>query len=404
MNKIRTISKTIKKASKSFKAVLICGMRQVGKTTVLKNACEKDRAYVTLDNPKDLLMAKNEPQFFFETYKTPVFIDEIQYASEIFPYIKMITDDRSEKGLFWMSGSQQFGLMQNVTETLAGRLAIFDMLGFSIYEREGLGDQQEPFLPIQNVQPKLAKKDLQETFRTIWLGSYPEIAVMDDESAWQAFYGSYIRTYLERDVRQLITIGDNLTFLKFLKVVAARTAQELNIADIARNVDIAPNTVKNWLSILEASGVIYLLQPYYNNALKRAIKKPKLYFTDTGLCAYLSEWNTPKTLEAGAMSGAFFETFVVTEILKSYYHNGINPSLYYYRDNASVEVDLLIGADGVLYPVEIKKTSNPDKDMVRNFKALKRLKQNIGYGSLICLTDRARPLDENANAVSVWEI
>ena len=226
----------------------------------------------------------------------------------------------------------------------------------------------------------------------------------NNEINWHAFYSSYVRTYLERDVRQLIKVGDNMTFLKFLKVVAARTAQELNVADIARNVEIAPNTAKSWLSILEASGVIYMLQSYYNNVSKRAIKKAKLYFTDTGLCAYLSEWNTSEALAAGAMNGAFFETFVISEILKSYYHNGINPSLYYYRDNTGAEIDLLISANGFLYPVEIKQTSNPNKDMIKNFNVLKSLKQNIGYGTIICLTDKARPLDENANAISIWDI
>lgn len=403
MYKSRTLKQIIINSSENFKAILICGMRQIGKTTFLKNICEENRTYVTLDNPNDLLMAKQEPQFFFQTYRPPLLIDEIQYAPELFPYIKMLVDESNDKGLIWMTGSQQFLLMKGVTESLAGRLAIFDMLGFSLYERQGIGEEQKPFLPSRNVDSKLKKQDLKETFKTIWTGSFPQIAI-EDSTQWPVFYSSYLRTYLERDVRQLLKVGDQMSFLKFLKVVAARTAQELNIADIARNVDIAPNTAKNWLSILEASGVIYLLQPYFNNISKRVTKKPKLYFTDTGLCAYLTEWNTPETLEAGAMSGAFFETFVVMEILKSYYHNGEQPSFYYYRDNAGTEIDLLISANGTLYPIEIKKTSNPVKDMIKSFNVLEKTGQKAGLGCLICLTDKARPLTENVNAISLWDI
>lgn len=403
MYKSRTLKQIIKNSSKNFKAILICGMRQIGKTTFLKNICEDNRTYVTLDNPNDLLMAKQEPQFFFQTYKPPLLIDEIQYAPEIFPYIKMLVDKSDDKGLIWMTGSQQFLLMKGVSESLAGRMAIFDMLGFSLYETQGIADEQKPFLPSSNVISKLTKQDLKETFKTIWKGSFPQI-VLEDDNQWSIFYSSYLRTYLERDVRQLLKVGDQMAFLKFLKVVAARTAQELNIADIARNVDIAPNTAKSWLSILEASGVIYLLQPYFNNISKRITKKPKLYFTDTGLCAYLTEWNTPETLEAGAMSGAFFETFVIMEILKSYYHNGEYPSFYYYRDNTSTKIDLLISANDTLYPIEIKKTSNPSKDMIKNFRILEKTNQKMGYGCLICLTDKARPLSENANAISLWDI
>lgn len=403
MYKSRTLKQIIENSSKNFKVILISGMRQIGKTTFLKNIAGENRTYVTLDNPNDLLMAKQEPQFFFQTYRPPLLIDEIQYAPEIFPYIKMLVDESNDKGLIWMTGSQQFLLMQGVSESLAGRLAIFDMLGFSLYERCGIGEEQKSFLPSSNVIPKLKKQDLKETFKTIWKGSFPQIA-LEDDSQWAVFYSSYLRTYLERDVRQLLKVGDQMSFLKFLKVVAARTAQELNIADIARNVDIAPNTAKSWISILEASGVIYFLQPYFNNISKRTTKKPKLYFTDTGLCAYLTEWNTPETLETGAMNGAFFETFVVMEILKSYYHNGEHPSFYYYRDNTGVEIDLLISTNGTLYPIEIKKTSNPSKDMIKNFRILEKTNQKIGYGCLICLTDKARPLTENANAISLWDI
>ena len=402
MYKTRTLAAKVTRVSEAFKVVMLTGMRQVGKTTLLRQLSAQKRRYVTLDNPKDLLMAKTEPEFFVQSYPPPVFIDEIQYAPELFPHIKMLVDASERKGLVWMTGSQQFLLMKGVSESLAGRMALLDLLGFSIYERTGQGALQKPFIPSPNPAAVVAHKDLKETFEVIWKGAYPGVSEVGSDE-WPTFYGSYVRTYLERDVRQLSKVGDELAFLRFLKVLAARTGQELNLADVARNVEVAPNTAKNWLSVLESSGVIYLLQPYFNNPTKRLIKTPKLYFWDTGLCAYLAEWNTPQTLAAGAMSGAFFETFVVTEIIKSYWHNGKKPSLFFYRDNQQVEIDLLIAQDGMLYPVEIKKTGNPTKEMVKNF-ALRIPGQKMGYGTLICLTDKPRPLTANANAISIWDI
>jgi len=402
MYKTRTLKDKIARVTESFKVVMLTGMRQVGKTTVLRQLSAQKRQYVTLDNPKDLLLAKTEPEFFFQTYPPPVFIDEIQYAPELFPHIKMLVDSSERTGQVWMTGSQQFLLMKGVSESLAGRMALLDLLGFSLYERQGLGAAQNPFLPSPKPPAVLKHKDLKETFEIIWKGSYPGVVDMANDE-WSTFYGSYVRTYLERDVRQLSRVGDELAFLRFLKVLAARTGQELNLADIARNVEIAPNTAKNWLSILETSGVVYLLQPYFNNPTKRLIKAPKLFFWDTGLCAFLAEWNTPQTMAAGAMSGAFFETFVVTEILKSHWHNGLKPSVYFYRDNQQAEIDLLIAQDGQLYPIEIKKTGSPKKEMVKNFE-LHIPGQKMGYGTLICLTDKARPLTAYANAISVWDI
>jgi predicted AAA+ superfamily ATPase len=327
----RTLTEEIMRISKSFKAILINGPRQIGKTTLLKHAAEGDRRYVTLDNPSDLLLAKNDPKGFLDIYKPPVIIDEIQYAPELFSYIKILLDNSDKTGSIWMTGSQQYNMMKNVTESLAGRVAIIDMLGFSLYERESLGIKQKPFLPSPTSQNILVKKGISDTFQIIWQGSFPE-AISKDTKDRMAFYDSYVRTYLERDVRQLINVGNEISFIKFLKVVAARTGQELNIEDIARNVGIAPSTAKNWLSVLKASGIIYLLQPYFKNITKRLTKTPKLYFLDTGLAAYLAGWTTPEALEIGISSGAFFETFVISEILKSYYHNGENPPLCFFRD------------------------------------------------------------------------
>ncbi|GHV62976.1 ATPase [Spirochaetia bacterium] len=399
----RTMTNTLLRTSQNFKVILLTGMRQVGKTTFLKEiAVGEGRKYVTLDNPKDEQLAKEEPAFFFETYAPPVLIDEIQYAPELFRYIKMLADTTDKRGILWMTGSQQYNLMAGVTESLAGRVSILDMLGFSLYEQDGKAAAQAPFLPSKTPPGILAKRNLAETYQIIWQGSYPE--VIDKNADQRAlFYSSYIRSYLERDVRQLLNVENESAFQRFLSCAAARTGQELNLTEMARDAGIAPNTAKSWLSILETSGIVYLLKPYYRNVTKRLTKRPKLYFMDTGLCAYLSNWTTPETLESGAMGGAFFETFVITEIIKSWYHNGRRPSFYYYRDSNQAEIDLLIEQDGLFYPIEIKKTANPGKQDIKAFDTFAAI-EKTGYGSLICLTDHPRPLTPNAGAISVWDM
>ena len=399
----RTIETTVKQVNKTFKALLLTGMRQVGKTTLLKDLAEDNRTYITLDDQRLLKLAKDDPYLFFQTYQPPLLIDEIQYAPELFSYIKMLLDAGQETGQIWMTGSQQFLLMQGVSETLAGRIAIMELSGFSMYERERNGNLQKPFLPMPKPESILKKRSVLETYEVIWKGSFPGM-VLNDNQAWSLFYSSLIKTYIERDVRQILNIGNELSFYNFLKVVAARTAQELNLTDLANNLDISLNTVKSWLSVLQASGIIFLLQPYFENQTKRIVKRPKLYFSDTGLCAYLTDWNTPETLSSGAMNGAIFETFVVSEIIKSYKHNGLSPSLYFYRDSNKVEIDLLIVQNGIFYPVEIKRTANPNNKMVKNFKVLENIGKKTGYGSLICLTDAVLPLSTTANAISIWDI
>jgi len=399
----RTIETLIKKANDNFKVLLLIGMRQVGKTTILKNIADTERTYITLDDVLSLNMAKEDAYLFFQTNKLPILIDEIQYAPELFSHIKMLVDASSQFGQVWLTGSQQFLLMKGVSESLAGRLAVLELMGFSIYEQEGKGNLQKAFLPSVTPTSLLPRKSLAETYQTIWKGSFPEITLKDNDM-WSLFYSSFVKTYIERDVRQLLNVGNELAFYNFLKVVAARTGQELNMSDMANSLDISLNTVKSWLSVLQTSGVIYLLQPFYENITKRIVKRPKLYFTDTGLCSYLTDWNTPETLSSGAMNGAIFETFVVAEILKSYKHNGLSPSFYYYRDNNKVEIDLLIVENGVFHPIEIKRTASPNKDMIKNFSVLETLGKKTGYGSLICMTDKVLPLTHNANAISVWDI
>jgi predicted AAA+ superfamily ATPase len=402
MYKDRTLQSEIQRVSRNFKTLLLTGPRQVGKTTLLKHAAEAGRKYVSLDNPTDLHRAKTDPKGFLDLYMPPVIIDEIQYAPELFTYIKMLVDDSDERGQVWMTGSQQYNLMEGVTESLAGRVIIMDMQGFSIYEQLGKGGVQKPFLPSTQPPQLLARKNTLNTFKVIWQGAFPDV-INKDEKSRKDFYDSYIRTYIERDIRRIVNIGSEVAFITFLKVVAARTGQELVIEDIARNVEVAPSTAKSWLSILMASGLIYLLQPYFRNITKRLTKRPKLYFMDTGLASYLAGWTTPESLEAGVSAGAFFETFCISEIIKSWRHSDLNPELYFYRDEKKHEIDLLIHQDGLFYPIEIKKHGTPSLADISVFKIFGKL-EKLGCGCEICLTGKIQPLDRDVLAISIWDI
>jgi predicted AAA+ superfamily ATPase len=402
MYKERTLKAEIRRISGEFKTLLLTGPRQVGKTTLLKHAAEKGRKYVSLDNPADLHQAKTDPQGFLDIYAPPVIIDEIQYAPELFSYIKMLVDESDERGRIWMTGSQQYNMMEGVTESLAGRVIILDMQGFSIYERAGKGEAQKPFLPSANPLGLLPHKNTLNTFKTIWQGSFPDVINREPKSR-KDFYDSYIRTYMERDIRRIVNIGNETSFFTFLKVTAARTGQELNLEDIARNVGIAPSTAKSWLSTLNASGLIYLLRPYFRNTTKRLTKRPKLYFMDTGLASYLAGWTTPESLEVGASAGCFFETFCISEIIKSWQHNDLNPDLYFFRDEKRHEIDLLIHQDGLFYPIEIKKHGTPSLQDIGAFKIFGNL-EKLGYGCEICLTGKIQPLGREVQAISIWDI
>lgn len=398
----RTIENSIKKATKTFPVVLVTGARQVGKTTVLKASEAQERTYVTLDNPLLRDFAKTDPELFLERYSTPLLIDEIQYAPELLPYIKMIVDERKENGLYWLTGSQQFHLMQNVSESLAGRVAILNLAGFS--QNEKLKTPEKPsFVPTKEYFKETAgnspKLTLNEVYEMIFRGSYPAMNVSDAD--WEIFYSSYVQTYIERDIRDLKAISDEHTFLKFMRIVASRTAQVLNYTDIANSVGISVPTVKSWISLLVTSGILYLLEPYYKNITSRVIKSPKLYFLDTGLCAYLTGWSSPQVLEMGAMSGEFFETYVVSEIIKSYWHQGKRAPVYYYRDKDKKEIDLLIEDSGVLHPIEIKKTSKPDKSMIKNFDVLNFKDIKRGEGGIICLSSEFIPMTKEDNIIPV---
>lgn len=347
-------------------------------------------------------LAQNDPRLFLDRYKPPVFIDEIQYAPQLFPYIKECVDSRKAKGLFWITGSQQYNLMQNITESLAGRVGILHLQGFSQSEKHGNADKPA-FLPEKdyinaNAAPTF---DLKQIFRLIWKGSFPALWTSPDDY-WEMFYASYVQTYIERDVRQIVNVSNELTFIKFMRAAAAQTGCLLDYASMARDTGVSEPTIKSWISVLHKTGVIYLLQPYSGNLTKRAVKTPKLYFLDTGLACYLTRWNAPEPLEAGAYAGAIFETYVVSEILKSYWHNGKEPPVYFYRNKDMQEIDLLIDLNGKLYPIEIKKKSNPDKSDVRYFRLVEsELHRPCGDGAVICMAPTHLPITENTTAVPV---
>ena len=400
----RTLENFAMSAARQFPVLLVTGARQVGKTTFLRHLSEDERTYVTLDDPLLLDLAKRDPALFLQRFRPPLLIDEIQYAPELLPYIKMEADKIGRPNLFWLTGSQQFHLMKGVSESLAGRVAIIRLLGFSRREMIGQSRELRPFVPIVSEitgrEASGGALDLRELYSLIWRGTFPAIAI-NKEMDWNLFYSSYIQTYLQRDVRDLAKVGDEMAFLRFLRIAAARTGQLLNLSEFARDADIAVNTAKSWLSILQASGIVYLLEPYHTNLSKRLVKTPKLYFLDTGLCAYLTEWSSPETLEAGAMSGAILETWVMSELLKSYWHNGREAPFYYYRDKDKREIDLLIVQDGIIYPLEIKRTASPGIGDIRHFGVLEKLKMPIGPGGVICLARQSLPLSESAMAIPV---
>jgi len=404
MYRYRTLEGFLQKATEQFPVIMVTGPRQVGKTTFLKHMSANERTYVCLDDPMVRSLAKEDPRLFFQRFQPPLLIDEIQYATELLPFIKMKVDESHDAGMFWLTGSQQFHLMKGVSESLAGRVGIVNLLGFSLREIYGYAEAAMPFLPDHSIIKQLSKHSrpipLKELYNRIWRGSFPSVALHEDVDR-DLFYSSYIQTYIQRDIRDLARVGDEMTFLRFLRAVAARTGQLMNMSDIARDADVTPSTAKNWISILQASGVVYLLEPYHSNVTKRLVKAPKLYFLDTGLCSYLTEWSSPETLEAGAMSGAILETFIVCEILKSYWHCGKHAPLYYYRDKDKKEIDMLILHDGVFYPLEFKKTASPKKDSISNFHVLDRLNIPVGSGGVICLSDTILPLAENIQIIPV---
>jgi len=402
----RTLGKTIHTISESFPVLMLTGARQVGKTTLLEMCAQGRRAQVTLDDLDARNLAQSDPALFLQTWKPPLIIDEIQYAPQLFSAIKAMVDREKRNGLFWLTGSQKFHLMRGITESLAGRVAIVDLLGLSQAEMLGRAESSRPFVPTPEWIAQARQSatggsgQLMDVYQRIWLGSYPRL-IEQGPAARNLFYRSYIQTYIQRDVQDVLKVTDQLAFNRFLGAVAARTGQLLNYASLARAVEIDNKTAKSWLSILETSGLVYLLQPYHHNLTKRLVKAPKLYFLDTGLAACLTKWPDAASLEAGSMSGALLETWLVAEILKSYWHNGLEASLYFYRDTDQREVDMIIEVGDTLHPVEFKKTASPSVSASRQFAVLEKLGKTVGSGAVLCFVERDIPLSSQVTAVPV---
>lgn len=400
----RHAEKTASKLAEMFGSILIAGPRQVGKTTMLEKLTD-GITYVSLDDPIIKASAEEESGTFFKDNPPPVFVDEIQKAPALFNQIKLLLDRSHKKGQFFMCGSQQFKMMKGVSESLAGRIGLCTLLGFSLRETHAV-DCSLPFIPTEEYfsarKQNLAEITYDEVWNTVQRGLMPELFINPNFS-WQLYYSAYVRTYIERDVRELSEIGDTVKFTNFMIAVAASTGQLVNVASLARDVGISAPTAERWLSILVASNIVYLLQPYSNNVMKRAIKTPKLYFLDTGLAAYLTRWNSPEVLKTGAMAGAFFESFVISEIIKSYYNAGISdPPIYFYRDKDMNEIDLLIENNGTLYPIEIKKHADPQKSDAKAFKLIDSI-PNVkkGQGGIVCLYDNLVTLTEGVKVIPI---
>ena len=406
----RNIENTIKKVSSEFPVLVLTGARQVGKSTMLQLIKENDMNYVTLDDLDARNLALNDPKYFLEQYSYPLLIDEIQYAPNLLSYIKMIVDEERlenlknnecNKTLFWLTGSQQFKVMKEVSESLAGRIGVLNLYSLSLSEI--LNNGSDVFNPsIENLKKKKIKSklDTKQIFEIIYNGGMPSIVTKTIER--NDYFSSYINTYIERDIKQLLNVGKTIEFYNFMQYIAVRTAQEVNYATIANEIGVDSKTIKNWISILESSGIIYLLQPYYSNLSNRIIKAPKLYFMDTGLCSYLAKYPNAETLEVGALGGAIFETFVVSEIIKNFTSHGVDPKmhLYYYRDKDQKEIDLIYAEANVLYPIEIKKGVSPNRPD-KHFGVLKKFSDNISTGLVFCMSSKLQPINQNCWLVPI---
>lgn len=402
----RSLEKVVARVTEEYPVVLVTGPRQVGKTTMLQKLMEgTDRSYVSLDDLNERSLAKTDPEMFLQLHKPPVLIDEVQYAPELFTYIKIHVDKTHKPGDFWLTGSQVFKLMQGVQESLAGRVAVLSMTSLSQAEIDGAA--AAPFAVELDVLSarKIGRTpmDTPAIFERIFNGSMPAI-VSGQTTNRQIFYSSYLSTYIERDVRELSDSIDSLKFLRFMTAVAARCSGMLNVAEIALDADISQAQAKAWLQILETLGIIFYLHPYSNNLLKRLVKTPKLYFYDTGLVSYLTKWSSAEVLESGAMNGAILENYVVSEVAKSYLNCGVEPYMYYYRDKDMKEIDIVLEHDGILNPIEIKKTANPGTELTRVFAVLDKGAVPRGNGAIICMKPELSAIDRNNFIVPIWMI
>ena len=396
----RHMEKPVMELNEQYPVLLLTGPRQVGKTTMLEHLIEvegKGRKKVSLDDLTLRELAKTDPKMFFQLYQPPLLIDEVQYAPELFPYIKIMVDERHQPGDFWLTGSQLFKMMEGVQESLAGRVALLHLSPLS--QSEIMKRPPEP--PFSLELPLLSERqngrqmlNTPEVFQHIHQGGMPALVTGTYSNA-SIFYSSYIDTYMERDVRRLSNDIDSLKFLRFLRSVAARTSQQVNYKGIADDAEIDQTTAKNWLHVLEALGIIFLLEPYSNNVLKRTVSTPKLYFYDSGIVCYLTRWSSPETAMEGAMSGALLENYTVAEIIKTYQNAGQEPFLYYYRDKDAREIDLILEQDGKLFPIEIKKMASPPKKLTKVFDLIGKSPLQRGTGAILCMADQLGAFDQN---------
>lgn len=402
----RDIEEKIIALSKEYSCVLITGPRQVGKTTVLRQLMDGGREYVTLDDMDERSLAKRDPAMFLAMHKAPLMIDEVQYAPELFSYIKIEIDKGAAPGSYWLTGSQAFALMELAQESLAGRVAILHMSGLSQHEIYGFGSCM-PFAvelgALKEREKTNAPADIAEIYDRIWKGSMPGLAG-GRFSDRDVFYSSYLQTYIERDVKDQVQLADPLLFRDFVRAAACRAGQMLNVHDIAQDVGVSDDTAKRWLQVLEKSDVIFFLRPYSNNLLKRTVKTPKLYFFDTGLVAYLTRYSSPEILMNGAINGAILENFVVSEILKSYHNNGKECLLWYYRDSNCNEIDMVIESDGMLHPLEIKRSVNPGSELIGAFDLLDKASVPRGNGAILCMRPKLSAINSENYIVPVWMV
>lgn len=393
----RTLERKFWHMNSFFKAILVTGARQVGKTTMLKHLSEgQTRTYVTLDNLMARNLAQTDPVLFFQTYKPPIIIDEVQKAPQLFEQIKIICDEREETGLFWLTGSQQYHMMKNIRETLAGRIAILNLYSLSKNEIDGVSFPNEldfSFSCLVERQKHVKKNNILDVFEHIWRGGMPQVLEADSEQR-QEYYSSYIDTYLMRDVAEAGGITDTVRFLKFLKACAALVSEQVNYKTLAESSDISQPTAKQWVQVLQGLGIVYLLQPYSNNALKRLTKTPKLYFCDTGLCAYLSMWLSRDTLMNGAVNGHYFENYVVMELVKHFAYARSKANLTYYRDSNTKEIDVFLEENNNIHPLEIKKSALPDRREIKKYELLDKAMLTRGNGGIICMCEEVIPIDQ----------
>jgi len=403
----RYLEAHLERLSSSFKVVMLTGPRQVGKTTLLEhlgNSQKPKRNIVSMDDFGPRNLALEDPDLFFQRYPPPLTVDEIQHAPGLLAALKPVVDRSGKMGDYWITGSQPFPLMRAVSESLAGRVAVVNLGGLSQAEEHGVSYDPHPFRPdrVSGKKPPV-KMDANSLFDRIVRGSYPRLTHADAPPVY-SFYGSYVQTYIERDVRSLLNISDLAAFQRFLRIAASRIGQLLNYSDIGRDAGVSVSTAREWLNLLQATGQIILLKPYFENIGKRQIKTPKVYFSDTGLACYLTGWRTSETAQSGAMAGALMENYCILEIVKSYRHRGLEPPVWFYRTKEKKEIDLLIAEDGLLFPIEVKLTAAPRKNALAGMRSFEATGAKTGKGAVLCLVDEPFPLDEKTDAFPVGAV